>query len=129
MLLSQLAIGFNFPDTVEGWIFEIIGMVASVLVFVSFFWSNEKLTRIVNMTGCVVFVVYGFLIGSLSVCAINGACFILHIVKLVQMYKRNKQNKPTENNAENTDGVSADNVTEDKPTEQSAQSGDGGKRP
>ena len=30
MLLSQLAIGFNFPDTVEGWIFEIIGMVASV---------------------------------------------------------------------------------------------------
>ena len=43
------------------------------------------------MVGCVVFVIYAVLIQSLSVCIINGACFILHIVKLVQMYVKKKK--------------------------------------
>lgn len=120
MMLSQLAIGFNFPDTAEGWIFEIIGMVASVLVFVSFFWSNEKLTRIVNMVGCVVFVVYGFLIGSLSVCAINGACFVLHIVKLVKMHKKPQGDKADEAD----DGTPADENAAARQTERTASGDD-----
>lgn len=92
-MLSQLAqFTFpNFPTTTEGWIFEAVGIVASLFVFLSFFWSNEKKTRIVNMVGCVIFVIYALLIGSLSVMVMNGACLVLHIVKLVQM--RNKANK------------------------------------
>ena len=90
MLFSQLAFAW-LPSDTQSWIFEIVGIVASLLVFASFFWSNEKITRIVNMIGCVVFVVYAILIESLSVCIINSACFILHIVKLVQMYNRAKK--------------------------------------
>lgn len=92
MILSQLAeFTFpNFPTTAEGWIFEVVGIVASLFVFLSFFWSNEKMTRIINMVGCVVFVVYALLIGSLSVMIMNSACLVLHVVKLVQMRKRNK---------------------------------------
>lgn len=92
MILSQLAFSW-LPDNPQSWIFETVGIVASLLVFASFFWSNEKVTRMVNMVGCVVFVVYAILIQSLSVCIINGACFILHVVKLVQMYNRAKKAK------------------------------------
>lgn len=98
MVLSQLAFGW-LPSDAQGWIFEVVGIVASLLVFISFFWSNEKVTRIVNMVGCVVFVIYAILIQSLSVCVINGACFILHVVKLVQMRIKSKNGctKQTEN--------------------------------
>lgn len=90
MLLQQLAFGW-LPSDPQAWIYECVGIAASLLVFASFFWSNEKITRIVNMVGCVVFVIYAVLIQSLSVCIINGACFILHIVKLVQMYVKKKK--------------------------------------
>ena len=92
MLFSQLAFGW-LPSDPKAWIFEVVGIIASLLVFASFFWSNEKITRIVNMVGCIILVIYAILIQSLSVCIINGACFILHIVKLVQMYNRAKKDK------------------------------------
>lgn len=92
MLLSQLAFAW-LPTDPQAWIFEIVGIIASLIVFASFFWSNEKITRIVNMVGCVIFVVYAILIQSLSVCIINSACFILHIVKLIQMRKKAKSNQ------------------------------------
>ena len=92
MLLSQLAFAW-LPSDPTAWIFEIVGIVASLLVFASFFWSNEKITRIVNMVGCVIFVIYAVLIESLSVCIINAACFILHVVKLTQMYLKRKRDR------------------------------------
>lgn len=92
MTLSQLAFSW-LPSNPQAWAFETVGIVASLLVFASFFWSNEKITRMVNMVGCVAFVIYAILIQSLSVCIINGACFILHVVKLVQMYNRAKKAK------------------------------------
>lgn len=94
MLLSQLAFAW-LPTDPQAWIFEIVGIIASLIVFASFFWSNEKITRIVNMVGCVIFVVYAILIQSLSVCIINSACFILHIVKLVEMRKRARNQSQT----------------------------------
>ena len=104
MILFQLAeFTFpNFPTTTEGWIFEVVGIVASLFVFLSFFWSNEKMTRIINMVGCVIFVIYALLIGSLSVMIMNGACLVLHIVKLVQMRKRAKNAKNEQSAEENT---------------------------
>lgn len=92
MILSQLAFSW-LPDNPQAWAFEIVGIAASLIVFASFFWSNEKITRMVNMVGCVIFVIYSILIESLSVCVINSACFILHVVKLVQMYNRAKKAK------------------------------------
>lgn len=98
-MLEQLAFSW-LPSDPQSWIYETVGIVASLLVFISFFWSNEKLTRIVNMVGCVAFVVYAVLIQSLSVCVINSACFILHVVKLVQMRRRADKAKKENADAE-----------------------------
>lgn len=119
MLLSLLSeFNFpNFPTTTEGWIFEVVGIVASLFVFLSFFWSNEKITRIINMVGCVVFVVYALLIGSLSVMVMNSACLILHIVKLVQMRAKAKRNK-----SQTDDSVDSEQtLQEDMPDNQSSR--------
>lgn len=112
MLLSQLAFAW-LPTDPKDWIFEIVGIVASLFVFASFFWSNEKITRLVNMVGCVIFIVYSVLIQSLSVCIINSACFILHIVKLVQMRKKANNNK-----AQTVDAKSDEETATDKPPQE-----------
>lgn len=115
MIFSQLA--FAWPTTTIGWIYEAVGILASLFVFISFFWSNEKLTRIVNMVGCAVFVVYAVLIGSISVGVMNGACLILHVVKLIKMHTKAKKGKTeTVDNAEQN---SSDSKAEPQENEKS----------
>ncbi|MCT4630517.1 uroporphyrinogen decarboxylase [Winogradskyella sp.] len=46
---------------------EYIGYLASFMVLVSFTMKDVKKLRMVNMTGCVLFVVYGFLMPTLRV--------------------------------------------------------------
>lgn len=108
MLLSQLAFAW-LPTDPKDWIFEIIGIVASLFVFASFFWSNEKITRLVNMVGCAIFIVYSVLIQSLSVCIINSACLILHIVKLIQMRKKAQNDKAQTVDKKTDEETSTDN--------------------
>ena len=119
MILSQLAeFTFpNFPTTTEGWIFEAVGIVASLFVFLSFFWSNEKRTRIINMVGCFVFVVYALLIGSLSVMIMNAACLVLHIVKLVQMHNKAKKDNSAEHSDAQIDESGSEDLSEQQPKE------------
>lgn len=117
MIFSQLAFSW-LPDNPQDWAFEIIGIVASLLVFASFFWSNERITRIVNMAGCVIFVIYAVLIQSLSVCIINGACFILHIVKLVQMRRKASKGDGGANAVDNSDEAKEPQDKEDEPRPQ-----------
>ena len=40
---------------------EIIGYIASVIVLCSFLMKDVKKLRIVNMLGCLMFVIYGFM--------------------------------------------------------------------
>lgn len=69
---------------------EIVGIIATLFVLTSFLMSGERNIRIINIVGALIFVVYGILIGALSVWILNGALFFIHIYKL---YKLNKQNK------------------------------------
>jgi len=61
---------------------EVIGIVATLFVLVSFLFTNEKRIRQVNIIGAVIFVVYGIIIGAISVYVLNGALIIIHIYKL-----------------------------------------------
>jgi len=61
---------------------EIIGILATILVLISFTQSDVKKIRYINIVGCILFVTYGLLIGAFSVWLLNGACLILHIYKL-----------------------------------------------
>lgn len=66
---------------------EVIGLSATLFVILSFTQSNLKLVRYINIVGCILFIIYGLLIGALSVWILNGVCLLLHI------YKLNKESK------------------------------------
>ena len=72
---------------------EWLGIVASAFILVSFLFTKQTITRIINMVGCVVFVIYGLLLPTYSTAFMNGALFIVHIVYLVKDFKSRKNNK------------------------------------
>ncbi len=60
---------------------DLIGYIASVLIVASFLVPNNmRLTRLINMGGAILFVIYGYLINSYPVIIPN--VFII----LVQLY-------------------------------------------
>ncbi len=44
---------------------EIIGYIASVIVLCSFLMKDVKKLRVVNMLGCLMFVIYGFMMPTI----------------------------------------------------------------
>jgi hypothetical protein len=76
---------------------EIIGICASLTVLVSFLFKGEINIRLINIFGALVFVIYGILIGSISVWFLNGALIIIHIFKLLALRKANKNEYKTKN--------------------------------
>ena len=64
--------------------YELIGTLASVLVLISFLMSGEKKIRIINITGAIMFVIYGVLINAFSVWFLNGALILIHIYYLMR---------------------------------------------
>jgi len=75
------------------WI-ELVGIAATCLVLLSFLQKSEVNIRRINILGSIVFVVYGFLIGSISVWLLNGVCVIVHIIKLYKLW-RNRSDETT----------------------------------
>jgi len=62
---------------------EILGLVATLLVLVSYMWSKLKVLRYINIVGSILFVIYGLMIDSYSVWILNGGCILVHIYKLI----------------------------------------------
>lgn len=46
---------------------EYIGYLASLMVLISFTMKRVKTLRLVNMAGCVLFIIYGFLMPTLRI--------------------------------------------------------------
>jgi len=46
---------------------EYVGYLASFMVLISFTMKDVKKLRLVNMTGCVLFILYGFLMPSIRI--------------------------------------------------------------
>lgn len=59
-----------------------IGTIASIIVLISFLMNNERMIRIVNILGALVFVIYGILIKSFSVTFLNGMLILINICYL-----------------------------------------------
>ena len=100
MLINQLA--FALSDTAIYWIKEGIGILASVFVLVSFLFSNERKTRIINIVGAAIFVVYGIILPAYATSVMNGALIVVHIVKLTKEHlskskSANKQDEAVDN--------------------------------
>ncbi len=71
-----------------GFNIEIIGLIATLFVLVSFLASGERSIRLINIVGAFIFVIYGLLLGALSVWILNGVLFFVHIYKLIKLKKK-----------------------------------------
>lgn len=58
---------------------EILGILASTLVLISFLFKKERSIRLVNILGAIMFVIYGLLINALSVWLLNGILIFIHL--------------------------------------------------
>ena len=92
MFLSLL--GVSFVEILKD---EWLGIVASVFILVSFLTSNQIKTRLINLVGCCVFVVYGFLLPAYSTALMNLAMIVVHIVFLTKYFLKRSKEKNTEN--------------------------------
>lgn len=67
---------------------EYIGYLASLMVLVSFTMKNVKTLRMVNMVGCILFILYGFLMPSLRIglpiIIANAAILVVNLYYLFQ---------------------------------------------
>lgn len=105
MFTSLLASGF-----VEVLKNEWLGLIASALVLVSFLMTNQIKTRMINMVGCIAFVIYGILLPSYSTAIMNGGVFIVHVVFLtkhfIKLHKEKiekKEQTPTDESIQPSD--------------------------
>ena len=73
--------------------YEAIGITATLFVLLSFLMRDVKVIRIINIIGCMFFVMYGILIGSLSTWLLNGILIFIHIYYLVRFYMDKKKNE------------------------------------
>jgi uncharacterized protein with PQ loop repeat len=65
-------------------IVEIIGYLASLIVLVSFLMKDIRTLRMVNMTGCLLFVVYGILLDwKWPIIVTNLAIFTINAYYLI----------------------------------------------
>lgn len=63
---------------------EIIGVLASILVLISFAMKNERSIRKINILGAVTFVIYGLIINAFSIWFLNGVLVLLHLFRLIK---------------------------------------------
>ena len=105
MFLSLLSFAQFMQD-------EWLGLVASAFVLISFLTSNQIKTRLINMVGCIAWVIYGFLLPAYSTAIMNGAVFIVHIVFLTKHFLKLKKEKNAKQ--ENIEETKTDDNTEEK---------------
>ena len=86
-------LGISFIEILKN---EWLGIIASAIVLISFLTSNQIKTRIINSVGCIIFVVYGFLLPAYSTAFMNFALLVVHIVFLIKyIIKKRKEKKST----------------------------------
>ena len=66
---------------------EVIGIIAGCFVLISFLFNKTEQIRCVNIIGCILFIVYGVLIKSISVLFLNSFTLIINILYLLKRKK------------------------------------------
>lgn len=62
--------------------YEIIGILGTIFVLVSFLQKNEVKIRQINILGAGLFAVYGFITKTYSTAILNLVLIIIHLKKL-----------------------------------------------
>lgn len=74
---------------------EAIGIIATLLIFVSMTFNaathkGNLLMRVLNLIGCLVFMVYGILVPAISTAILNGGLVFVNTYHLIKLTKNKK---------------------------------------
>lgn len=69
-----------------GWI-EWVGYAASIAIVISLVMTNMVKLRMINSIGCVLFVIYGILVGAYPVVISNAAIIVINAYQLHKLSK------------------------------------------
>jgi hypothetical protein len=72
--------------------YELLGYSASVLVALSLSMRSLLKLRVINLSGAMLFTVYGLVIGALPVAALNFFIVLVNIYYLYQMFSASTVN-------------------------------------
>ena len=67
---------------------ELIGFLATFLVFISFIPKDIKLIRWLNLIGSILFVIYGIVVGAFWTSVLNICLIIVQVYHLVKIRKK-----------------------------------------
>lgn len=70
---------------------ELVGLIGTVFVLLSFLMKEVKHIRLINIIGAALFVIYGLLIGAYSTWILNGTLVIIHVCYLIKFYKKSEE--------------------------------------
>lgn len=76
------SISIRGVSDIKMWYIELIGIIASLFVTISFIFTGLRKIRIINTIGSIIFVIYAILIGSISVGITNGVAIIINLYYL-----------------------------------------------
>lgn len=65
--------------------YEYLGFIASIIIFISGTMQNEFYLRAVNIVGAILMVIYGILIKAPSVIFLNSGLIIAHIYRIIKI--------------------------------------------
>lgn len=80
--------------------YELIGIIGTIFVLVSFLQKSEEKIRQVNIIGASFFIIYGIITKTYSTAILNTALLFIHLIKLNLVGKIKKQIRRTNGNAE-----------------------------
>jgi hypothetical protein len=63
---------------------EIWGYASMIVVIISMLQKNVEKLRVINTISCMMFVLYGVLIGAYPVILLNSAIIVINLYKLVK---------------------------------------------
>ena len=67
--------------------FELLGYLASLFVAISLMMRSLTRLRVINLVGCLLFVVYGLIIGAYPVAVMNSFILLVNLYHLQQSFK------------------------------------------
>lgn len=69
---------------------EYVGYAASLFVAISFLVKNITTIRLINIVGCVLFIIYGITIHAYPVAVMNSLVVIIHLYHLSRLSHNKK---------------------------------------
>lgn len=72
---------------------EACGLIATILVFISFIPKNMFFVRTVNLFGSIFFVIYGFGVGAFWTGIMNASLIFVHLYHINKIMRGNNSGK------------------------------------